>query len=97
MSKYYYAVEYKSGTSTTAGQPNEKTGRYSKAVDCACFKSESERDTWVGKGKHTPAMRGNCREAVTKKELRELHLGMSIADYNEFVENLNWTADEEIA
>lgn len=89
MSKKYYAVEFWSGRNTTTGEPNTKTGRMSIACDIEVFDSKSERDKWVENGKETSAMRGNCRESVTKKELRDLKLGWSIAEFNEHLEMMS--------
>lgn len=84
----YYAVQFWSSKSTTTGQPNKKTGRLSKACSTGIFKSKAARDLWVEEGKTTPDMRGNCREAVTKKELRELNLGLTTEQFNEHLEML---------
>lgn len=86
--KKYYAVEYMSGKNTTIGQPNKTTGRYSRAVHLSVFSNKQERDAWVDDGKVTSAMQSNCRRAVTKTEARNLHLGMSVDDFEEHVEYL---------
>lgn len=89
MSQKYYAVEYKSGIATTTGLPNKKTGRYSKAVDSYVFSSKKERDNFVDNGKVTSGMRGNCRKSVNLKELRYLHKGLSLTEFDEMLEMLN--------
>ena len=40
-------------------------------------------DEWVENGEITSDMQGNCRKSVTKKEARNLHLGMSLQDFND--------------
>jgi hypothetical protein len=82
----FYAFQFKSGRHTTSGQPNENTGRLNKAGNLAVFSSSYNRDRWVDAGNITSDMQGNCREAVTAKEARKLHLGMSVSDYTEMVE-----------
>jgi len=94
--KYFYAVQFMSGRNTTTGQPNAKTGYYSNAVGVNCFKTSAERDEWVSNGESTSAMRGNCRESVSKKELRDLCLGSSIIEFNEMLENIQFQADNDI-
>jgi len=83
--KTFLGVEFWSGRSTTTGQPNAH-GRMSTACDLAVFSSKSERDAWVDEGKTTVDMRGNCREAVTKKEARKLKAGWSQADFDQHLE-----------
>ena len=56
------------------------------ACDVMSFSSREARDSWVEAGKTTSDMRGNCREAVTKKEARSLCLGMSVKEFNEHLE-----------
>jgi len=82
MSKKYYAVEFWSGRNTTAGSPNERTGRMSKACDIWAFSSKAARDSWVDAGKITSDMQGNCRKAVAKKEARSLCLGISVGEFD---------------
>ena len=82
----FYAVQYESGINTTTGQPNPRTGRMSKAVNLMVFSKKENRDEWVLKGKVTSDMQGNCRTSVTKKEARNLQLGMSIIEFNEMLE-----------
>jgi len=91
--KKYYAVQFWSGRNTTTGTPNEKTGYKSIACDLLSFSSKEARDSYVDKGKITCDMRGNCREAVTKKQARSLCLGMSVSAFNEHLE-LMLNADE---
>jgi len=82
----YYSFEFKSGPSTTIGEPNIKTGLMSVAGDLSAFDTTIERDEFVSNGVTTSPMRGNCRIVITKKAARNLCLGMSMADYNEYLE-----------
>lgn len=85
MSKYL-AVQYWSGRDTTTGQANPITGHYSIACAIKSFDTKTERDAWVSSGKSTQAMRGNCHMAISKRDARNLCLGMSVADFNEMLE-----------
>ena len=93
MSKFY-AVEYKSGKNTTTGQPNQKTGYMSIATDSVAFTSKNDRDAWVADGEHTSDMRGNCRSAVTLRQLRNLCLGMSIDEFAEHIQYLPYSTPQ---
>ncbi len=90
----YYAFQFASGRNTTTGNSNEKTGKYSTAGTLTVFSSKKERDDWVARGKVTSDMRGNCREAVTAREARELKCGQTLAQFQEEVE---FSLDAEIA
>src|SRR6187455_1852046 len=84
--RYYYAVEFRSGPTTTTGEPNPRTGRYSQAVFFKAFKTEEARDAWVDKGRITSDMQGNCRQAATRARLRWLRRGDTLAAFNEDLE-----------
>ena len=88
--KNFYAVEYSSGCNTTTGEPNARTGRMSIAVSPVAFASKTERGAWVDSGNQTSSMRGNCREAVTLRQLRDLSLGLSVAEFAEHVQYLHY-------
>jgi hypothetical protein len=79
----YYAFEYWSGRNTTIGQPNKITGRLSIAGDLRCFDTMAERDGWI-----KYFNRGRLREKVTKRESRQLCAGMSVRDYEEYLQML---------
>lgn len=81
----FYAFEFFSGRQTIWGDANARTGRCSKAGHLAVFTSRTARDAWVSRGKVTPGMGGNCREAVTAKEARSLCAGDSPAQFEERV------------
>ena len=86
--KKYYAVEFKSGPTTTTGQPHPRTGNYNKAVDLKVFLSQADCVQWLAQGKTTSDMQGLNRQAVTVKEARSMHLGMSVAEYNALLDEL---------
>lgn len=87
--KKYYAVQFTSGKNTTTGEANSRTGRMSKAVDLVSFSKKETRDNWVENGKITSDMQGgNCRKSVTKQEARDLHLGETLAEFNEMLERM---------
>jgi hypothetical protein len=92
-SKNYYAFQYASGLNTTTGEPNPNTGRMSIAGYLAVFTDRKNMDAWVSAGKTTSDMSGNCRRAVTAKEARSLHRGMSVDSY---VEDINMIVDIEV-
>lgn len=76
---HFWAVQYTGGNKTcTMGFPNPKTGRLSLAADVTCFQTKTERDEWVA--------RGHLREAVDKKGLRSMRLGMSTVEFEEMCE-----------
>jgi hypothetical protein len=84
--KFFYAVEFwDRNRDCTTGQPNEKTGRMSIACDLMAFSSREERYLWVRKDIQ-------YRSYVTKNEMRKLCRGMSIAEYNEYIESLQQEA-----
>ena len=89
MKKLYYGVEFWSGRNTTTGDHNPRTGRMSIACDIQSFESISARNDWVDNGKITADMGGNNRETITKKKVRALCLGMSIVDYNEYLDYIS--------
>jgi len=75
--KYFYGIEFKCGKNTTTGWPNEKTGNMSIACNLKIFDTKLARDNWAD----------GCRKiAVNKSEIRDYHLGMSMQDYNEYLE-----------
>lgn len=91
--KKFYAFEFYSGRNTTTGQPNRTTGSYSTAGSLAVFPSSAQRDEWVKNGRVTSGMRGNCREIITAKDARALCAGMTLSDFDMFVE---WCLDRTI-
>ena len=91
--KRYYAHQYASGRKTTTGEPNPRTGRMSIAGELRSFPTAQLRDEWVSRGKITPDMQGNCREAVTIREARRLRAGMSPERWDDYREYLRMQDD----
>lgn len=77
-----FGVEYWSGKGTTTGTPNKKTGYMSIAMDAKAFKNKADRDSWVNNGGV------KLRVAVSKKQLRNLCLGMSVTEFEEYLDYL---------
>lgn len=90
--KKFYAVEYLSGRNTTTGEPNARTRCMNIATDTVAFDSKSERISWVNDGKNTSAMRGNCRASVSLRQLRRLNLGLSLDEFNQRVEEIQYAS-----
>lgn len=88
--KNFYAIEYVSGRDTTTGEPNDKTGRMNIAIRAKVFDSYYDRNSWVLAGEYTSAMRGNCREAATLRQLRKLTRGLSFEQFSESVKHLHY-------
>ena len=80
MNNKYYGFEYKSGKTTTTGTPNKITGRMSIAGSVAVFNTRSERDEWVSENSR--------RVSCNKRSLRSLCLGMSVVNYNEYLNSI---------
>jgi hypothetical protein len=79
----FYGFEYASGKNTTSGPPNEKTGNMNKAGKLVVFTKKENREEWADEtGRSTQKI----REAVSIKKARELHLGMSVADFDEMLD-----------
>ena len=77
--KIFYGFEFIGGNRTcTTGTPNANTGRLSIAGSIATFDSVELRDEWLACG--------GDRIACTKRELRNFCLGVSVADFEEFLE-----------
>lgn len=79
--KKYYAFTYSCSSKTTSGQPNKKTGYMNIAGIPVAFKTKEERDLYLEMG-------DKVKEPLTKRQLREKCLGMSVLDFNEMLENL---------
>jgi hypothetical protein len=89
MAKRHYGFEFFDGENTTAGEPNLRTHRLSIAGELKVFKSKPTRDAWVKDGKITSGMQGCCRRAVSYKEARALHLGISPESFEDLVDYLS--------
>lgn len=95
MNRRNYAFEFFDGENTTAGDPNPRTGRLSIAGELKVFKSKPERDAWVKEGAITSGMQGLCRRAVSYKEARALHLGISPEAFEDLVDHLSGAFDTD--
>lgn len=88
--KYFYGFRYFGGKSTTTGEPNSRTGSLSHAGEAVVFTTQSALCNWLDREDRSipSGMGGGIREQVTKKGLRELCLGMSVADFEEYIDGL---------
>jgi hypothetical protein len=82
----HFAFEYKSGRLTTTGESNKSTGQYSIAGQLMTFDSDEKRDAWVDLGEFTSDMGGNCRKKVTAKTARALHRGMTMEEFEGYID-----------
>ena len=97
MTNHFFAFEFKDGRRTTTGEPNKHTGNRSIAGQAHMFWDEVERDHWVvgntlNYDKHT-----DKRIRTSKQDLRSLHKGMSISDYESYIDGLEFTNSQEVA
>ncbi len=81
----FKGFEFYSGRRTTTGTPNSNTGYLSIAGKLVVFTNLVSLNSWIDAGEITSDMTGNCRASVNVKEARALHLGMSVADYNNMI------------
>ncbi len=79
----YYGFQYTAGRRTTCGESNPSTGRMSIAGDLKVFQTPTERDRWV---ESSPV--GVHRAALNSQEARAHCAGMSIEDYQGYLESL---------
>ena len=81
--KRFYGFEFLNGRNTTTGEPNTDPGRFNGRLSIAgtpeIFESQAERDEWVAAD--------SKREAVTRKELRQLCRGLEKAAFEEMIED----------
>jgi hypothetical protein len=83
--KHYYAFEYWGGDTTTTGDPNPMTGRYSIAGALAVFSRAKDRDKWIAGG---PDFTHKRRAVVTQREARRLRGGWTPRQFAEYLENV---------
>jgi hypothetical protein len=83
MTRKYYGFEFWDGTRTTTGDPNQRTKRMSIAGELKVFDNTTARSIWVREYAKYP------RITIYRHEIRDYHLGMSIAAFNEMLENLS--------
>jgi len=88
--RLFYGFHFHDGRNTTTGRPNYRTGHLSIAGDLKVFTSKAERDEWV---EASPTYQ---REAVTRKQARELCLGLSMQEFNDFIRHEAMTREEQV-
>ena len=88
--RLFYGFHFRDGRNTTTGRPNYRTGHLSIAGDLKVFTSKAERDAWV---EASPTYQ---REAVTRKQARELCLGLSMQEFNDFIRHEAMTKEEQV-
>ncbi|MDA3940491.1 MAG: hypothetical protein PF693_14470 [Spirochaetia bacterium] len=79
--KKYYGFHYESGKSTTSGSPNQTTGRYNIAGAIYVFNKKENADKWVELSRKSVLL--------TKSELRNKCLGISVQNFNWILKNAN--------
>lgn len=85
--KYYAFLLWNENRSCTIGLPNKQTGRLSIAGDLEVFRTKSDRRNWL--------CAHNARSiAVTKKHARKLLRGLSIQEFNQYIENQEYARYE---
>ena len=93
--KYLFAFEFKSGRNTTTGEPNKNTGNRSIAGQAHMFWDDVERDAWVVGNTINYDKNNDQRIRTSKQELRSLHLGMSMSEYEDYIDGLAFTHSQE--
>ena len=86
----FYGFRFDSGRSTTSWKrSNKKTGWCSIAGEIEAFETEKARAEWIEREDlYTPSgLGGGERIAVSKTELRNLCLGMTTIDFNNYLDN----------
>lgn len=77
MENRFYGFQFASGTRTTSGTPNEKTGRMNIAGAIFVFDKKENARKWAASAEHCTMQ--------TKAELRTKCLGISVHDFNEIL------------
>jgi len=79
---YYLGFQYVDRRHTTTGEPHPHTGRMSKAGFFELFRTKKELKAWID------AAPDKIREAVSKREAKNLKAGWSQADFDNHLETL---------
>tara|TARA_B100000795_G_scaffold169714_1_gene127920 strand:+ start:1791 stop:2093 length:303 start_codon:yes stop_codon:yes gene_type:complete len=95
MTNHLFAFEFKDGRRTTEGSPNKHTGNLSIAGQAYMFWDDVERDSWVVGNTINYDKHSDKRIRTSKQELRSLHQGMSVSDYENYIDSLNFTHSQE--
>jgi len=94
-SKYYYAFK---GQNASTGDPNPITGRMSFWGEILCFDSAKDRKKYIELKESCYAQ--DILVAGSKSSLRKYCLGMSVANYNDYlkdvtVDSLGWSDERQ--
>ena len=81
MKNRYYGFQFTHGTKTTAGTPNEKTGRMNIAGIVFVFDKKESAEKW--------AAEGESRTVQTISELRKKCLGISVQEFHKILKYSN--------
>lgn len=95
----YYGIRFHGGNRTcTTGEPNPNTGRMSIACSAHVFNSRNDLEKWIDEENlcNPSGLGGGERIAVSKSNLRDYCLGMTIENYNEYLMYLEMELDLEI-
>ena len=95
MINHLFAFEFKDGRRTTEGSPNKHTGNRSIAGQAYMFWDDVERDAWVVGSTINYDKHNDKRIRTSKQELRSLHQGMSVSDYENYIDSLDFTHSQE--
>lgn len=95
MSNHLFAFEFEDGRRTTTGEPNKNTGNLSIAGQAHMFWDDVERDHWVVGNTLNYDKRTDQRIRTSKQDLRSLHKGMSIREYEDYIDCLEFTHSQE--
>jgi len=82
MRKYIVAV-FNSGRTTTTGEPNAFTGRFSVACNLYKFKSYIEAERCINRFNDNETL----IDIITKTDARNLCLGMTQVEFDEYYNN----------
>ena len=75
------------GEPATWGTPNPKTGMHNKFGQTYRFKSKEDAVTFYSAASYKPV------QIIGKaRAMRQFHLGVSVADFNEFLNDLDYEA-----
>ena len=91
MINHLFAFEFKDGRNTTTGEPNKHTGNRSIAGQAYMFWDDVERDAWVVGNTINYDKNNDQRIRTSRQELRSLHQGMSMSEYEDYIDSLEWT------
>ena len=82
--KLFYGFHYRGGRNTSTGRGNPFTGRFSTAGKLKVFLTKQARDEWVDE-EIAHATDPGFREAVTKKQARDLCAGWSVEEFTDYI------------